>query len=89
MSNIKQHELWIGGQHQAPSSNNYFDDLNPVDDSVIAKIASGTTEDVDKAVQNAHESFLQNKHRLARERETWFMKAADLVERDKQEYLDT
>ena len=88
MSKVKQYELWIGGQHQAPSSNQYFDDLNPMDDSVIARIASGTTEDVDKAVQNAHESFLQNKHRLAREREAWFMKAADLVERDKQEYLD-
>jgi acyl-CoA reductase-like NAD-dependent aldehyde dehydrogenase len=88
MSEIKQYELWIGGQHQAPLSNNYYEDLNPMDDSVIARIASGSTEDVDKAVQNAHESFLQNKHRLARERETWFMKAADLVERDKQEYLD-
>ncbi len=88
MSKIKQYELWIGGQHQAPASNDYFDDLNPMDDSVIARIASGTEKDVDKAVENAHESYLQNKHRLARERETWFMKAADLVERDKQEYLD-
>ncbi|MEL0585910.1 MAG: aldehyde dehydrogenase family protein [Candidatus Thiodiazotropha sp. (ex. Lucinoma kazani)] len=88
MNKLKQHELWIGGKHQMPSSGEYFDDLNPMDDSVIAKIASGTAEDVDKAVNNARVAFKRNKHRLAREREVWFMKAADLVERDKQEYLD-
>ena len=88
MGKIKQHELWIGGKHQTPSSNSYFDNLNPMDDSVIAKIASGTTDDVNKAVENAHDAFLKNKQSLAREREAWFMKAADLVERDRQDYLD-
>ncbi len=88
MDGLRKHALWIGGQEVEPSSGEYLDDLNPMDDSVIARIASGTVEDVDRAVRNGHEAFLRNRHRLAREREVWFMRAAELLERDRQDYLD-
>ncbi|MCB1695046.1 MAG: aldehyde dehydrogenase family protein [Pseudomonadales bacterium] len=88
MNNVKQSELWIGGQHVAPSSAKYFDDLNPLDDSLYARVAEATAADMDKAVQVAHEAFKANKHLLARDREVWFMQAAALVERDFQEYVD-
>ncbi len=88
MSDIKQSELWIGGEHVAPSSGKYFDDLNPLDDSLYSRVAEATAADMDKAVQVAHRAFLANKHLLARDREVWFMNAASLVERDFKEYVD-
>ncbi len=65
MNDIKQYELWVGGEHKKPSTTDYFDDLNPQDDSVIAKIASGTTDDVNKAVAKGREAFKENRSRLA------------------------
>lgn len=88
MSKVKQSELWIGGEHVAPSSGKYFDDLNPLDDSLYSRAAEATAADMDKAIQVAHEAFLANKHLLARDREVWFMNAASLVERDFKEYVD-
>ncbi len=88
MSDVKQSELWIGGEHVAPSTGEYFDDLNPLDDSLYSRVAAGTAEDMDKAVQVAQEAFKANRHLLAKDREVWFMNAASLVERDFQEYVD-
>lgn len=88
MSKVKQTDLWIGGEWVPPSSNSYLDDLNPVDDSLYSRIASATAEDVDKAVLTAKEAFEANKGQLAYQREMWLLRAADLVERDRQEYLD-
>ncbi|MCZ6830881.1 MAG: aldehyde dehydrogenase family protein [Gammaproteobacteria bacterium] len=88
MSDVKQSELWIGGEHVAPASGKYFDDLNPLDDSLYSRVAEATAADMNKAVEVAHEAFLANKHLLARDREVWFMNAASLVERDFQEYVD-
>ena len=88
MSDVKQSELWVGGEHIAPSSGEYFDDLNPLDDSLYSRVAAATAEDMDKAIQVAHEAFKANRHLLAKDREVWFMNAASLVERDFQEYVD-
>jgi acyl-CoA reductase-like NAD-dependent aldehyde dehydrogenase len=88
MSDVKQSELWIGGEWVAPSSGNYLDDVNPIDDSLYSRIADGTAEDMDKAVKVAEQAFKANRGLLAHQRELWFMKAAELVERDRQEYLD-
>jgi len=88
MSDVKQTELWIGGEWVKPSSGAYLDDTNPLDDSLYSRIASATPGDVDKAVQTAVAAFKENKGRLANEREAWLLRAAELVERDRQEYLD-
>ncbi len=45
---MKQSNLWIGGQHVEPSGEDYFDDINPSDQSVIAKVAKGSASDIDK-----------------------------------------
>lgn len=88
MAEVNQSELWIGGQWVPPSSGAYLDDLNPVDDSLYSRVASGTAADIDKAVAAARAAFKANKGLLAYQRECWFLKAAELVERDRQEYLD-
>jgi acyl-CoA reductase-like NAD-dependent aldehyde dehydrogenase len=88
MNDVIQSELWIGGEAIPASSGEYFDDLNPVDDSLYARAAAATEEDMRRAVQVAHEAYQANRHLLARDREVWFMRAADLVQRDFQEYVD-
>lgn len=88
MNDIKQSGLWINGESVAPSSGKYFDDLNPLDDSLYSRVAEATVDDMTRAIQVAHEAFLANKHLLAKDREVWFMNAASLIERDAQEYVD-
>ena len=88
MSDIKQSDLWINGVWVKPSSGEYLDDVNPLDDSLYSRIAKATAEDMNKAVDAAEAAFKANRHLLAHEREVWFMRAAELVERDRQEYLD-
>lgn len=84
---MKTSNLWIGGQEIMPSGGAYFDDLNPSDQSVIAKVAKGTTDDIDKAVAAAKHAFTSFSQTQAKEREAILSRAAALVERDRDEYL--
>ena len=43
---MKKSKLWIGGEHIEPSSGEYFEDLNPSDQTVIASVAKGTPNDL-------------------------------------------
>ena len=88
MNGVVQSDLWLNGAWVAPSSGEYLDDHNSVNDSLYSRIAKATPKDVDKAVNIAETAFKVNKHLLAHERELWLLKAAELIERDRQEYLD-
>ena len=41
---------WIGGAAVPPAGGQYFDDLNPLDDSLYARAADGNAADVERAV---------------------------------------
>lgn len=84
----RQTDLWIGGESVAASSGKYFDDLNPLDDSVYARIAEGTTGDIDRAVQAAHTAFADYKKSVAKDREAWLSKAAALLEEQADEFAE-
>ena len=47
------YDLYINGKTEAPSSAEYFDTINPADNSVLARIAKGSAADVDRAVASA------------------------------------
>lgn len=79
---MKNLDHWIGGVAVAPGSGAYFDDLNPVDDSVYAKVAAGTAADVDRAVETADQAFRRHRDLPAAVREGWMIKAAEIMERD-------
>lgn len=81
-------DLWIGGNRVPPSSNRYFPDLNPDDDSIFAQVAEGTTDDIDNAVRSADEAFATYGKTLASERETWLCRAADLIEKHRDDFID-
>jgi aldehyde dehydrogenase len=65
---MKRTPLWIGGKFLEPSGGEYFDDYNPSDQSLIAKVAKGTPEDIDTAVAAAREAFLTFSQSQAKER---------------------
>lgn len=48
---------FINGQAVEPSSRNYLDKLDPRTGEVIARVASGSEADVDRAVRAAHAAF--------------------------------
>jgi aldehyde dehydrogenase (NAD+) len=49
--------LFIGGEWRKPSSGDYFDSINPASGKPLAKIAKGTAEDVNAAVEAARAAF--------------------------------
>lgn len=81
-------DLWIGGARVEPSSGRYFIDRNPQDDSPYAHVAEGSVADIDRAVQNAHAAFAAYGKTLAADREAWLCRAAALIERDRDEFVD-
>ena len=84
----RQTELWIGGESVAPGTGKYFDDLNPLDDTVYARAAEGSQADVDSAVQAAHSTFATYRKSVAKDREAWLSKAASLLEEQADEFAD-
>ncbi|MEO6457443.1 MAG: aldehyde dehydrogenase family protein, partial [Chloroflexia bacterium] len=57
---IKEHEpfgLFIDGEWRKPSGGKYFDSENPSTGKPLAKVAMGTSEDVDAAVAAAKQAF--------------------------------
>ena len=79
---------WIAGKKTAPKSTKYFAVKNPLDDAVIANAAAGSVEDINSAVKAAHEAFQTFRHSLPKDRERILCKAAELLERDRQEFVD-
>ena len=77
---IARHHHWIGGRQVIPKNEKYFEDLNPLDDSLYAEIAEGDPADVAMAVETAHASFGSYRHSLPKQREAWLLRAAELLE---------
>jgi aminomuconate-semialdehyde/2-hydroxymuconate-6-semialdehyde dehydrogenase len=48
---------FIGGEYVPGSTGKTFDTINPATGEVIAKVALGTADDIDRAARAAHESF--------------------------------
>ena len=81
-------KLWIGGQWREASDKSTFDVLNPLDDSLYAGAAKGTAADMRDAVSAAKSTFQTFKNTSPKDREAWLIKAADVMQRRKDEILD-
>lgn len=53
----KQYDLFIGGQWVKPISGKYFKTINPANEELLAEIAYGNQDDVDKAVKSARKAY--------------------------------
>jgi aminomuconate-semialdehyde/2-hydroxymuconate-6-semialdehyde dehydrogenase len=69
---------WIGGERVAASRT--FDDVSPIDESVLAEVARGTAEEADRAVTAAREGAETWGRAPSRERAEVLHRIADLIE---------
>lgn len=78
---------WIGGKAVPPEAGNYFTVTNPLQDSKMAEAAEGSVADIDRAVETAQQAFLSFRHSLPKERERIMCKAAEILERDRKDFI--
>jgi aldehyde dehydrogenase (NAD+) len=84
---IHQTQCFIGGQWVPAASGKTFETVNPATEEVIAQVAEGDAEDIDRAVAAAREAFDHGPWRKmdARERGRLMYRLADLIEEEADE----
>ncbi len=71
---------FINGQACAGSSGHHFDNLTPIDNSVIGKVAAGNAEDIDKACRAAQAAFPAWRDLAGDARKALLHRIADAIE---------
>src|SRR5690606_37624107 len=79
---------FIGGKFVAPVKGEYFNNISPVNGKVFSRAAKSTQEDIDLALDAAHEAFKTWGRTSATERSNILLKVAQVIE-DNLEYLAT
>ncbi|SIT74556.1 aldehyde dehydrogenase family protein [Pontibacter indicus] len=79
---------FIGGRFVPPVKGEYFDNLSPINGKVFAQAARSTKEDVELALDAAHEAFKTWSKTSAKERSNTLLRVAQTIE-DNLEYLAT
>ncbi len=84
---ITETQLFIGGRWEPSSSGKTFPTINPATEEVLAEVAEGTAEDVDRAVQAARQALEVGPWATMepRDRGGLLYKLADAIERQKEE----
>lgn len=57
MSETQRYQHFIGGEHVAPASGEYFQSINPANRAVLYEAARGGADDIDRAVRSARAAF--------------------------------
>ena len=76
----EKYDNFINGKWTAPIKGDYFDNVSPIDGKVFTKAAHSTVEDVNLAVDAAHEAFKTWGKTSATERSIILNKIADRLE---------
>ncbi len=81
-----KYENFIGGKFTAPVKGQYFDNVSPIDGKVFTKAARSTAEDIELAIDAAHQAFPAWSKTSAAYRSGLLLKIAQIME-DNLEYL--
>ena len=65
-----------------------FDDINPLDDTLYAKVTKGTAQDVCNAVAAAKEAFPSYRETSPSDRERLLLRVAEIMEKRKSDLID-
>ena len=86
----QKHKLFINGKWQDAASGKTFDTYNPATGEVLARVAEGDREDIDRAVKSARAAFETGKWSklTASERGRLIWKLADLLEENLDEFAE-
>jgi len=79
---------FIGGDWTDSAGGTLFDVLNPLDDSLYARAALGTGDDMRKAIGAAKAAFPAYKETTPTERERWLLRIAELMEGRKDDLVN-
>ncbi|RZL31758.1 MAG: aldehyde dehydrogenase family protein, partial [Pedobacter sp.] len=82
------YDNFIGGKFVPPVKGVYFDNISPIDGKVFTKAARSSKEDVELALDAAHEAFKTWSKSAATYRSNILLKIAQKIE-DNLEYLAT
>lgn len=83
---MKETKLWINGQWEEAKET--YDLTAPYTGEVIAKVAKASVQDVERAIQGAHEAFQSFKKTSAYERAEILYKVVDIMKKRKQEFAE-
>ncbi len=73
---------YIGGEFVAPVNGQYFDNVSPVNGEVFCAVARSTVEDIDKALDAAHQAAPSWGKTSVQERSNMLLKIADRIEQN-------
>ncbi|QJQ52261.1 MULTISPECIES: aldehyde dehydrogenase [Vitreoscilla] len=80
-------QLLIDGQLRDASDGKTFERISPIDGSVASVAAAATLDDVDAAIESAHQAFLIWSKLSPTERRLRLLKAADLMDAKTAEFI--
>ncbi len=83
-----KYDNYIGGKFVPPVQGNYFDVLSPIDGKVFTQAAHSTKEDLEIAINTAHDAFQTWGKTSSTERSNLLNKIAQVIE-DNLEYIAT
>ena len=84
---VREVKQFIGGDWCDAAGGGMFDDINPFTGEVVAHVPAGTREDAARAIKAAAAAFPAWSESLPAERQAIFLKAADILERRRDEIV--
>src|SRR5512139_604269 len=84
----REFKMYINGEWISAPDGEFYDDYNPYTGEVFARVASGKRADAKRAVEAAAAAFPAWSHSLPSERQSLFLRAADILEKKKNEIID-
>ncbi|ARS34942.1 aldehyde dehydrogenase family protein [Pontibacter actiniarum] len=78
----EKYDHFIGGNWVAPASGEYFDNISPIDGKPFTKAARGNKEDIEKALDAAHEAFKSWSKTSAATRSKVLLDIANIIEQN-------
>ncbi|MGZ4385989.1 MAG: aldehyde dehydrogenase family protein [Gaiellaceae bacterium] len=85
---IREHRQYIGGEWVQAASGKSFEDLDPYNGEVVARVPAGGREDARKAVEAAAAAFPAWSQTPPGERQRIFLRAADVLESRLEEVVE-
>ena len=83
----REYRMYINGEWVGAASGKTFDDYNPLTGEIFAKVPCGERADVKQAIDAAWAAFSSWAHTPPAERALYFLKAADILEKRREEVL--
>jgi len=84
---VREYQMYINGEWVDALDGEKYDDRNPYTGSVFARVAAGKLGDAKRAVEAASEAFPAWSQTLPNERQALFLKAADILEKKRDEII--